>query len=173
LQRIAQADVTNWIGIGPTSGVSGMNNWDGRGGVISGQYAPPSVLPTDPPFNSAPDPVVFKFGFVLSAASGSREPSIDSPLTSLLRERAAGNPELGHPYAAWFMSTGVAAGTRFYNSISTEPAIIHVVPAPHALDLAFSFVIFALTRLRQREVWVRFTRPARFSVFNAAGQGAG
>jgi hypothetical protein len=59
--RIAQNHITNWIGVGATSGSTSNNNVNGGGGVSIAQIANPARLPSDPAFdNRSSNIVVFK-----------------------------------------------------------------------------------------------------------------
>lgn len=135
LLRLSRADVTNWIGVGPTSGAAAVNNWTGAAGVSIAQIAPASRLPTDPAFNDSSSPIVFKFGFVLGSSTDARTLSINTPIEGINRETAAGNANYGHAFASWFLSSTAAQGTRFYDSVGAEGASITVTPAPGALAL--------------------------------------
>ncbi len=134
LLRIGRADITNWIGVGPTSGAAAVNNFNGGGGVGIAQLAPGSRLATDPAYNSSNDVVVFKFAFTLGSSTAARTLGIDTPLAGVNRETAAGS-NFGRVFASWFTSTSAAQGTRFYESIGTAGAAVNVVPAPGALAL--------------------------------------
>jgi len=131
--RIAQANITNWVGVGATSGSTAANNWNGNGGVSVAQIAPGTRLPTDPAYNSSNDVVVFRFGFTLGSATAARTLAIDTPTTGLGRETNTTTGRYGDLYASWFTSTAAAQGTRFYNDIGVEGASVNVVPAPASL----------------------------------------
>lgn len=135
LLRISRADVTNWIGVGPTSGAAAVNNWTGAGGVSIAQIASVSRQPTDPAFNGDNDVVVFKFGFTLGSSTDVRSLSVDTPLAGINRETSAAGGNYGRVFASWFASSTASQGTRFYDSIGTDDATINVVPAPGALAL--------------------------------------
>lgn len=128
--RIAQANITNWVGVG-----SGANNVTGVAGVSVAQIAPGTRLPTDPAYNDSNDVVVFKFGFTLGSSSAARTLGIDTPVAGLGTETSATTGQLGQLYASWFTSSTAAQGTRFYGSVGTEGASVNVVPAPGALAL--------------------------------------
>lgn len=128
--RIAQANITNWIGSG-----TGANNQTGVAGVSVAQIAPGTRLPTDPAYNDSNDVVVFKFGFTLNSSSAARTLGIDTPAGGLGTETSATTGHLGEVYASWFTSSTAAQGTRLYGSVGTEGASVNVVPAPGALAL--------------------------------------
>ncbi|MBI1189720.1 MAG: PEP-CTERM sorting domain-containing protein [Tepidisphaera sp.] len=135
--RIAQANVTNWVGVGATSGSTAANNWNGNGGVSVAQVAPGTRLPTDPAYNGNNDVVVFKFGFVLGSDTAARTLTIDTPATGLGHETNTTTGQYGSLYAAWFTSSTAAQGFRYYNDIGTNAASVsvQVVPAPASLAL--------------------------------------
>src|SRR5262245_56459046 len=72
--RIAQAQITNWIGEGPTSGTGAINNVKGGGGVNISQAFNSTVLVVET------DVIVFKFGIELDAAGpSSRALTVTTP----------------------------------------------------------------------------------------------
>ncbi|MBI1190783.1 MAG: hypothetical protein GC200_08915 [Tepidisphaera sp.] len=134
LLRIAQANITNWVGVGPTSGPGGANNWNAGGGVTAGQVSKDFAdTHPIPPFLLGTDVVVFKFGFTLSGATAQRTLSIDTPdeglrhSTNILAEAL---PFYGHLVARWYVHQDDMVGTPFYDSYDAAPAFVHVVPAP-------------------------------------------
>lgn len=135
LLRISRADVTNWIGVGATSGAAAANNWNGAGGVGIAQIASVSRLATDPAFNDSSDVVVFKFGFTLGSSTAARSLDVSTPLNGINRETSATGGNFGRVFASWFTTSTAAQGTRFYDSIGSVGATINVVPAPGALAL--------------------------------------
>ncbi len=131
LLRIAQANVTNWIGEGPTSGIDSNNNWNGGGGVSIAQISPAERIATDLPFQASSNVVVFKFGFTLSGNPVGRTLSINTPTSGLGVETSPVGTNYGRVYASWFTTSGAITGTRFYDSVSTIGATVNVlVPAP-------------------------------------------
>lgn len=134
LLRIARADVTNWIGEGPTSGALAANNWNAGGGVNIGQIANPSRLTSDPAFNTASQDVVsFKFGFTLSSSTATRSLSISTPSNGIGRNTTAGT-SYGLQAARWFASTTEVSSSLF-GSVEVVGASVNVVPAPASLAL--------------------------------------
>ncbi|MFA6045490.1 MAG: hypothetical protein WC718_10935, partial [Phycisphaerales bacterium] len=93
LLRIAQARATNWIGVGPTSGAPGANNWNGGAGVNVAQVSPASAGSNGfPAFLPGTDVVVFKFGFTLGSSSAARTLGIDTPVEGLWRDGSSLDP---------------------------------------------------------------------------------
>lgn len=133
LLRIASNNITNWIGVGATSGATANNNQNGGGGVSVAQIAAPSRVPTDPPYEpSQSGLIVFKFGIVLSADTNTRTISVDTPANGFGRTLSGGQ------YVAntqWFNSptSGDADLTRT-GAVSVR-GLINIVPAPGALAL--------------------------------------
>lgn len=131
--RIARSDVTNWIGVGPSSGSAAINNVTGAGGVTCWQgslgssrdpNAPPPLIRTENIF-------VFKFGFVLSTSPSSRSLVVDTPPLGFGRRTSAS--DFGGPSTGWFMNTGeIGIGSQVTNAFAV-PATIHVVPSPASM----------------------------------------
>lgn len=136
LLRIARADVTNWIGVGATSGVAGANNWNGGGGVNTSQIAAPSRIASDPAFNTqTQDVVVFKFGLTLGSATADRTLNITTPANGIGRNTTAGTA-YGQQYARWYASTSEVSPSLNGGASVTDASIsVHVVPAPASLAL--------------------------------------
>ncbi|MFA6045488.1 MAG: hypothetical protein WC718_10925 [Phycisphaerales bacterium] len=154
LLRIARADVTNWVGVGPTSGGSAAaNNWSGNGGVAVGQIAPAVRIPTDADANLGTDVVVFKFAFTVGAPPGDfvRTMGIGTSLDGIGRETSTLNGLYGHHFAVWFLSSTAIQGTRFYDSVSAESAYVNVVPAPAAL-ISIGLLAGTFTRRARKEI---------------------
>lgn len=126
LLRIARADVTNWIGVGATSGASAANNWNGGGGVSIAQIANPSRLPTDPAFNNGTSNlVVFKFSFLVGAGDG-RSLVINTPDAGFNRTLSSGQYV---PNIRWFANENEASASVQTAAVA-EAATIRVVPVP-------------------------------------------
>jgi len=134
LLRIARADVTNWIGVGATSGASAANNWNGGGGVSIAQIANPNRLTSDPAFNAnTSNVVVFKFGFTLSSATDVRTLNITTPAGGIGKVTTPGS-EYGEQNARWFASTQeVSSSLR--GGVNVMDAAVSIVPAPASLAL--------------------------------------
>lgn len=118
--RIARADITNWIGVGASSGAAASNNTSGGGGVPIAQIPFGARSSTDPAYNPETQAVVvFKFGFTLGGAdtrsmrlwawtgpSGPWAP----PEPQLLRGRWFADLSESSPFLRGHLGTGTAAG---------------------------------------------------------------
>ncbi|MFA6044443.1 MAG: hypothetical protein WC718_05615 [Phycisphaerales bacterium] len=149
LLRIARADVTNWIGEGPTSGALAANNWNGGGGVNIGQIANPSRISSDPAFDASTDRVlVFGFAVQLDATPGSRTLDISTPAGGIGRVSTAG-PTYGEQNARWFAST-TEVSSSLRGGVEVIDAHINVIPAPGAVALASLGGLLVLRRRSRR-----------------------
>lgn len=125
--RIAQNNTTNWVGTGPTSGTAAANNFNGAGGIATGQKPAPLVGGSDPAFvQDTSDVEVVRFGLTIGGAE--RTLVVDAPqlgigLASGLRR------------FSWFSSTGDLAGSSVFGSVEVSSASINVVPTPGAFAL--------------------------------------
>lgn len=130
--RIARNDVTNWIGVGPTSGVNAVNNYSGRGGVQISQGAL-GTRPTNfpPPINSDQNLVVFKFGFDLGTDGAARTLEISTPEGGIGRILSSGQYVND---VRFFATTSSDAGT-IIGGAEVAGAAIRVVPTPASLAL--------------------------------------
>ncbi|MCE7974653.1 MAG: hypothetical protein DYG92_10095 [Leptolyngbya sp. PLA1] len=147
--RIAQAHITNWIGVGATSGSTANNNVNGGGGVAIAQIANPSRLPTDPPFNSqTQNIVVFKFGFI----TGSNFEAMN-----IFTPASPGNNGFGSlwdgtqyvPNIRWFAGENEASAS-IRTAVECIPASI-VLPAPATLGVVLVAILpRSRCRLRTR-----------------------
>lgn len=124
LLRISQAHITNWIGVGPTSGTNSINNVSGRGGIVSAQIPSAFRISTDPPYAPGLDVVVFKFGFTLGDSGASRTMQINTPRAGL--GRRATNGVITFVESSWYATdtSGVIDG-----DIETVGASVHVIPS--------------------------------------------
>lgn len=147
--RIARADVTNWIGVGPTSGPDSINNTNGGGGVGinqgtigSGRGAnqPPQVLGTQ-------NLIVFKFGFVLGNADGVRSLGMSAWLGPL-NEPPPIPPPFWQPDTRWHTSENSSSPGTYRTRVQVENAAIHVLPSPGA---GVMIVLMALMGVRARK----------------------
>lgn len=124
--RIAQNHITNWIGVGATSGSTANNNVNGGGGVSIAQIANPSRLPTDPAFNNGTSNlVVFKFSFLVGAGDG-RSLVINTPDAGFNRTLSSGQYV---PNIRWFANENEASASVQTAAVA-EAATIRVVPVP-------------------------------------------
>jgi hypothetical protein len=134
LLRIAQNQITNWIGVGATSGAAAANNWNGGGGVSIAQIADPSRLGTDPAYNAnRSDVVVFKFGFNLSSATDLRSLGISTPADGIGKVTTAGTA-YGQQNCRWYPTQGSTQATDVGGCV-IEGATVNVVPTPASLAL--------------------------------------
>lgn len=152
LLRIAQAQTTNWIGVGPTSGPSASNNFSGVAGVTTAQPSPGLIAgdPRYPAFLPGTDVVVFKFGFTIGASSGPRDLSISTPERGLYHEGGSvQNPSLfGKTKTFWYLSPDDIGSTAFYDSFAAEGAFVHVIPTPGGGMFALAAGVLAMRRRR-------------------------
>lgn len=124
--RIAQNHITNWIGVGATSGSTANNNVNGGGGISIAQIANPSRLPTDPAFNNGTSNlVVFKFSFLVGAGDG-RSLVINTPDAGFNRTLSSGQYV---PNIRWFANENEASASVQTAAVA-EAATIRVVPVP-------------------------------------------
>jgi len=128
--RIARSNITNWIGAGPTSGSGSVNNFNGRGGVVVGQFHPLQAAPDQPPFSTATlDAAVFRFAF--------------RPQGNATRTMTIGTPELGFgrildwendvwlPDCTWWSSAaGFDTANVNQGSAVVVDATVNVIPGP-------------------------------------------
>lgn len=140
LLRIAQAHITNWIGVGATSGAAAANNWNGGGGVSVGQIASSARNGTDPEYsldgsgnNTNEFAVVFKFGFTLSGATDSRTLDITTPANGIGRNTTAG-ANYGQQFARWFNNLNDPQANNT-GGVSVMDAAVNVVPTPASIAL--------------------------------------
>lgn len=153
--RIAQNFVTNWIGVGASSGTGAANNTHGGGGVTIAQGSIGSLRPTilPPQVTETTNLVVFKFGFVLSASTASRDLTISTPPLGIGRSTAPAT--YGEPDARWFTLPDQRAPGLYRSDVQVLDSVIHVVPAPHSLVVA-GVLLFA----RRRRRWLPTRRAA-------------
>lgn len=122
--RIAQAQVTSWIG--------GTGNTTGGSGVNIAQLSNVGRTTSDPAFNPALSNIyVFKFGVTLDPANGSRpDLVVDAPLAGFgNRNTTSGDREV-----YWWGDMNEASGS-IRGTAAVTTATIHVVPTPASLAL--------------------------------------
>ena len=125
--RIAQNNTTNWVGVGPTTGTAAANNFNGAGGIATGQKPGPLVGDTDPAFvNDTTDVEVIRFGLTIGGAD--RTLIVDAPQSGIGLFN-------GVRRFAWFSSTADFSGSAVYGAVVVTSAAINVVPTPGALAL--------------------------------------
>lgn len=151
LLRIAQNNVTNWIGVGPTSGTGLVNNWGGGGGVNSGQGRMDDGRPSHypPPRFGTQNLVTFKFSFILGDETA-RSLSIDTPPEGI--GGAWWDGEFTR-YAVWFATTNEIVGS-IRESVSVHPASITIGvptdPNPSPPTVILGGFLLAITHRRRR-----------------------
>jgi uncharacterized protein (TIGR03382 family) len=122
--RIAQAQVTSWIG--------GVGNTTGGSGVNIAQLANVGRTTSDPAFNpSIANVYVFKFGVSLDAANTTdRTLTVDSPLAGFGNR----NTTTGDREVYWWGDMNEASGS-IRGTANVATVGIHVVPTPASLAL--------------------------------------
>lgn len=141
--RIARNDVTNWIGVGASSGSGAANNTSGAGGVTVAQGTLGAGRPTNfpPQNNSLTDLVVFKFGFVIDPASGQRDLTIAAPIGPY------DNPVIGphtfrQPDTRWYSAPDQTAPGLYRTDVLSLDAAVHIVPsAPSCTLIVCAFLV--------------------------------
>jgi len=128
--RIARSVITNWIGVGPTTGTAAANNFNGAGGIALVQKAASMRSSRDPAFNpEIENVVVFKFAVRFGSLGGARAIDIDAPVAGMTR-----NSTTGARQCAWFRDT-----IDPYGAIRTDLAVtgarIDFIPCPGAAAL--------------------------------------
>lgn len=131
--RIARNDVTRWMGTGPTSGTSSVNNFNGAGGVVCVQKSPGNVGPNDPAFQPGiTDIAIFQIALTVGGVGQgeTHEISVGAPTDGMSRNATTGARE-----AAWFaaMSGDNSGATK--GVVEVDGASITITPAPGALAL--------------------------------------
>lgn len=133
--RISRTDVTNWFGVGPTSGGPAINNVTGQGGVTinqgtigSGRAAnqPPQVLGTQ-------GLVVFKFGFTLGASDTRPDLIVSTPENGFGRSTASAT--WGQADTRWHISENSSNPGAYRTDETVVNATIRVIPTPASLAL--------------------------------------
>jgi hypothetical protein len=131
--RIAQNHITNWIGVGASSGSTANNNVNGGGGVSIAQIAFPSRLPSDPAYEAGQSNlVVFKFAITLSSSTDVRSLSVDTPQAGIGRTLSSGQYINN---VQWFNSPNSGDADFSRTGAETMAALINVVPSPASLAL--------------------------------------
>lgn len=133
--RIARNDVTNWIGVGASSGAGAANNTNGGGGVSIAQGAIGPSRPTNfPPQQLGTEGlVVFKFGFTLSSSTDVRSLVVTTPELGFGRSTAASS--YGGPNTRWFTSLADSTPGSLFTTPFAVDAVINVVPTPASMAL--------------------------------------
>lgn len=133
--RIARADVTNWIGVGATTGAGAVNNVNGNGGVNIGQGTIGAGRPANAPpqNNNLQNLVVFKFSFTLSGATDLRSLVVSTPRGGLSTETSASL--WGQPGTRWFSAADQTAPGQYRSDVAVLDGTVNVIPTPASLAL--------------------------------------
>jgi hypothetical protein len=121
--RIAQRQVTNWIG--------GAGNTSGGSGVNLAQLANVGRTASDPAFNPSIQNVhVFRFGFTLDSSTVRPDLIVDAPAAGF------GNRDstTGERQVFWWADLNEASGS-IRGAAAVIPGVVHVVPSPASLAL--------------------------------------
>jgi hypothetical protein len=141
--RIARNTITNWVGIGVSTGTGAANNFNGAGGLAIAQKAEAFRSSSDPLFNNSITGVIlFKAGIQVGSSPSVRTLVIDAPLESMRRDSTT-----GARFAAWFESTTDAYG-RIHADMAVNQASIFVLPAPGSCALVAASGLLAARRRR-------------------------
>jgi hypothetical protein len=130
--RIARNDITNWAGVGPTSGTAAANNFNGAGGVACVQKGVGNVGSADPAFAyGTQDIVIFQFALDVGTLTPGehRNLGVAAPLEGMSR-----NSTTGERKANWFTSSSDNFGD-LEGAVVVNEAHINLVPSPASLTL--------------------------------------
>jgi hypothetical protein len=123
--RLARTTITNWIGVGLTTGTSAANNFNGAGGVVCVQKGVNALNTSDPAFNgSISGVVVARFGMTLSGDTSERTLVFDAPTAGMSRNATTGARE-----ASWYSSASDLVGT-IKGAVSVTPAQVIICQPP-------------------------------------------
>lgn len=141
--RIARSTITNWVGDGPTTTTSAVNNFNGSGGLALVQKGSGLVGTADPAFDpNIVNVILFRFQITLSLDSTIRDLLIDVPAAGINRNTSTGAREAG-----WFASASDSFGS-IKAAVSVGTSTLRVVPAPGALGLLGLGGVMVLRRRR-------------------------
>jgi len=140
--RLAQANATNWIGVGPTTSPGNANNVTGGAGLQFAQLASASPFRTaaDPAFNSNLSVNVFRWGMTIDSNTGVRTLEITTPANGFgnlltAANTAFPNSQVGDREAYWYATTTENSGS-IRGTITTGTSFVNVViPSPASLAL--------------------------------------
>lgn len=140
--RIARADVTNWIGVGPTSGGAAINNTTGGGGVTINQGTIGSARPANlpPQVLGTQNLIVFKFGFVLGNGDGVRTLEVSGWLGPS-NDGSPIPPPFTEPPVRWHISENSPQPGAYQSYAAVERAAIHVLPSPTTLAVVGILIV--------------------------------
>jgi hypothetical protein len=141
--RIARNDVTNWMGVGATSGTASVNNFIGAGGVVIGQKQNPTagVDPTRVAGNTNLLVMVLCIQTGMVGMGDTWDLTATAPLTGFTRNSTTGGRE-----ATWYANTTENSGS-IKAAVVVHDATIHMVPGPGCVVVLASSA-FGLRRRR-------------------------
>ncbi|CAG1005023.1 hypothetical protein PHYC_03191 [Phycisphaerales bacterium] len=133
--RIARNDVTNWIGVGPSSGSGAANNTSGGGGVIVAQGTIGVGRPTQfpPQNNDLTDISVFKFSFLVGASTEARDLLIYPAM--FFPQGPIPDPPQQQGDVRWYSQPNQTVPGLYRSSFIGIDAVVHVVPTPSTVVL--------------------------------------
>ena len=144
--RIARNDITNWMGVGASTGTVAINNFNGSGGVVLVQKQNPTAG-VDPARVSGSENLLMMVLCIQTGAVGVGE-SWDllatAPLAGFSRTTTTGARE-----ATWYANRTENAGS-IRAAVVVHDASIHLVPAPGALVVLGFGAMAARDRHRRR-----------------------
>lgn len=129
--RISRNDVTRWMGTGPTTTASAVNNFNGAGGVACVQKATPGTA--DPARNNeSTNVVIFQISLLVDGVGQGETHVIDvlAPTDGMSRNSNTGNRE-----ASWFANLAGDNSGSVKGTVEVDGASITITPAPGALAL--------------------------------------
>ncbi|MCX5690604.1 MAG: PEP-CTERM sorting domain-containing protein [Planctomycetota bacterium] len=130
--RIARSAITNWVGLGSTTGTAAVNNFNGAGGVVCVQKGASLVSGSDPAFSrQISNLVLLKLAFTLGISTDLRTLTIDAPALGMTRNASTGARE-----ASWFSSSTDNFG-GIKTPVQVNSATLTVVPAPASIGVLF------------------------------------
>ena len=128
--RIARNDVTRWAGTGATTGTAAVNNFNGAGGVVTGQkQAPGAADPARVAGSSNLVLMVLALNIGAVAPGASHTILADAPLNGFSRNATTGARE-----ASWWANTSENAAS-IKAAVEVAAGEINIIPAPGALAL--------------------------------------
>ncbi len=123
--RLARTTITNWIGVGATSGTSAANNTNGAGGIVCVQKGVNALNTSDPAFNGSISGVVLaRFGMTLSGDTSERTLVFDAPLGGMSRNSTTGVRE-----GSWYAGPSDLTGT-IKGAVAVTPAQVIICQPP-------------------------------------------
>lgn len=128
--RIARNDVTRWMGTGATSGTAAVNNFNGAGGVVTGQKQSPTAA--DPARVSGHENLLL---MVLAMDTGVVPAGVTHTiLAQAPTDGMSRNSTTGAREASWYANTSENAPS-IKAPVVVFDGEINIIPAPGALAL--------------------------------------